>query len=189
MQPLPHLAFYAARDDIRVIIDFAVEEVGCTIFESYSVPDHHLRELPSTDSVLSAFDAEPGGLLVVLYSSSMRGQHRIRRIALERNAIPGATWRESIDGWGLIQLVVPRLIAGNLRVSHTNHNSEARARSWAGEHPEIPSVDDWDFKEVTRISSKLNRFIRKHAVDQHEGTVVLSGAKALSSQGSITLIR
>jgi len=186
---LPHLAFYAARDDIRVIIDFAINEVGCTLFESYSVPNQHLRELPSADAALSVFDAGPGSLLVMMYRSSMRGQHSIRRIMLDPNTIPGASWRESIDGWGLIQLAIPKPIDGRLRASQTNHNTEVRARAWSAEHPEIPSLDDWDFKEVTRISNKLNRFIRKLSVDKHQGTAVLRAAKALHSEGSIVLVR
>jgi hypothetical protein len=46
-------------------------------------------------------------------------------------------------------------------------------------------VAEWDFAEVTRISTLINRHVRSLAVGQDGSRSVLAGARALVAEGSI----
>ena len=183
---MPHLAFFAAPADIVPVMAFVFAE--CLVFESYSVPGVSLRRFASPVEVRAAFDERgPAGLGLMLHSPMMGGDFVIERFALSPGVFPGATWREKISGWGLIQMEFPGVQASKLRHSFTNHNSEKRAQLWAKTHPEIPSVDAWDFQEVSRISRRINRQIANLAVRKEGSRPVLPAANEMAVQGDIIL--
>ncbi|MFW2545207.1 hypothetical protein ACN2XU_21480 [Primorskyibacter sp. 2E107] len=55
--------------------------------------------------------------------------------------------------------------------SLTNHNSATRAAVWRE-----PGEPTWDFQEITCISARINRFIRKQAVAKIGSISVLPAA-------------
>lgn len=123
-----------------------------------------------------------------LYTPAMGGTVRARRIALTPNAIPGASYRFVSQGWGLIQVYFGELRDKTLKNSHTNHNSETRATTWAPTYAdEQDRVDDWNWSEVERISGRFNRQIRKLAVSKHGSRPVLRQAHELVQRGEIQL--
>jgi hypothetical protein len=182
---MPHLAFYAGADDIAPIVEYLLSNAGCTIYESHSVPDMELRRFTTSASILQAFGDGSRGLQLALHTPAMKGVPLIERFELNPNAALGK-WRESISGWGLIQLLFGWMRDGELAPSDTNHNSEARARTWESTYPKLGPVAAWDFNEVTRISRLLNRHI-KHLASSKGGPVVLPGAKAMVAAGQLKL--
>ncbi|MEM9195080.1 MAG: hypothetical protein AAGF12_38265, partial [Myxococcota bacterium] len=54
-------------------------------------------------------------------------------------------------------------------------------------YPELRSVDDWDFREVTRISRRINRFIRSRALNKRGSRPVLPDAAERDAAGELTL--
>jgi hypothetical protein len=91
-----------------------------------------------------------------------------------------ATFRFECGGWGLIQLLFVVHHHGMLDLSHANHNTEKRAAKWADvDADRLADPDDWDWKEVTRQSGRLNRAIRALAVDKIGSHPVLPEAAAL----------
>jgi hypothetical protein len=101
---------------------------------------------------------------------------RVSQIRLDPKATGGATSREAVTGWGLIQLYLGGLSQRGLVHSHTNHNSEARARKWSDTIGNLGAVDAWDWKAVTSASRRLNARIRRHAVSKVGSRPVLEGA-------------
>jgi hypothetical protein len=183
---VPHLGFYATADDVVAIMELVLRE--CRVFESYSVPDAPLREFASALDVSGAFtQGGPGGLGLMLYSPSMKGEFIVERFELRPRAIPGKSWRERIGGWGLIQMQLGGVRQGALRPSSTNHNSETRARAWSGTIRELPPVEAWDFQEVTRISRRINRHITGLGVRKDGARPILPGAHALTTAGTVVL--
>ena len=72
--------------------------------------------------------------------------------------------RFKCSGWGMIQLYLYGLVHGELRESHTNHNSERRAQKWGSTYPELGDARDWDFRLVNSTSRKVNQFIKANSI-------------------------
>jgi len=172
-----------------MLLDFIIQQTGCDVFESYSALNRPLVQFSSSAAILEAFDGAGGvNLGLMLYAPEMRGRFRIRRFDLSRDLFPDEPWRETIEGWGLIQLELAGVRAGRLGHCHTNHNSETRAFRWEPTYPDFPPVSEWNFKAVTSISSRINRHVRgKLAVSKIGSRPVLAGAQALLDSGIVIL--
>ncbi len=180
---MPNCDFYAAGDDTQPIMEFILRETSCRVFELNSAPGRRLSEFTSfaeLAAVRKPRQAWPP--LLTLWPMSANANLRIRRSTV---AMKGQrrSWREELEGWGLIQLYFGAVQGRSLSPSHTNHNTAARAAKWRATYPELGKPSAWDFAEVTRESSRINRFIRSLAVDKLGPRLVLPGAKALFMVG------
>jgi len=181
---VPHLAFYATSDDAALVMSFVLRD--WRVFETYSLPDEPLRSFASPLEVCDALENRgPAGLGLMIYSPSMKGEFIVERFELEPGAIPGKSWRERISGWGLIQMEFTGVRDDTLRPSFTNHNTERRARAWEGTYPQLPPVGTWDFREVTRVSRRINRHIASIAVGNDGARPILPGADSMAKAGKI----
>jgi hypothetical protein len=183
---MPRLGFYAAADDVLPVMGFVFQE--CRVFEGYSEPDEPLRSFASPEQVHDALERRGrDGLGLMLYSPAMKGRFTVNRFALAPGAVPGKSWREQILGWGLIQMEWAGLGDSALPPSVTNHNSGKRARAWEQGDARIPPVDAWDFREVARLSRRINRHIASLGVRKHGSQPILPGADALLKSGAVVL--
>jgi hypothetical protein len=173
---VPHLGFYAIDGDQDAVLA-AVFDLGLfRVFEAYSQPDRALREFSDAQQVPRA--AHRRNLMLYVPESGpepMFPQDAARRYMCE--------------GWGLIQLYFGDFFRGTeLHLSRTNHNSQKRAAKWST----LPDSDDpaeWDWPLVTRASGKLNRAIRKLAVDKIGAHPVLPEAAVLISRAGLRFER
>jgi len=185
---MPNLAFYAADTDLASVLEFAMAKAECEAFASYSVPGQPLTGFSSPAEVLDVLhDAPAKSLGLMLYSPRMRGRFRTRRFELKARGSEPRSWRETIEGWGLIQLQLHDMFRDTLAPCHTNHNSEARARKWESTYPDWPPLAEWDFREVTSISRKINTHVHSLAVARHGSCPVLPKAYAALESGSVTM--
>jgi hypothetical protein len=186
---MPNCDFYAADTDFSEVLEFVFTRCECQVFESYSPFDTQLVEFGSASEVMLRYPVGKCGgtapsVLLSLVPPSGRGLVATRRIDLKPGSVPGASFRHTLDGWGMISLQLGGVGPKGLVHSHTNHNSEARARAWAHTHPELPPVEKWDWAEVAAISSRLNAHIRKRlAVSKLESRVVLREASKHLNSG------
>jgi hypothetical protein len=176
---VPNCDFFACGDDHRIVLEHIFDNLPCRTFELSSRFDSELAEFTSVADVERHFGIENwslnehASLLLTIYPANAGGNLNLRRIALDSTKCDGATFRYSCDGWGLIQLYLESPRQGDLRNSHTNHNSEKRAGKWSHAYPEMGDPADWDWAAVNSYSRKLNRFIRKCGVDKIDSRVVL----------------
>jgi len=157
---MPNLYFYAIDKDFLVVLDYVFEKSGCRVFESYSKFDEEILEFEKPEDIIRNRKSGQSTYLQLVVPSASK-LVEIRRIPLDEST--GHRFRYSIDGWGLIQLYLGNQTLAGITNSHTNHNSEARARHWEPTR-DMDSVSRWDWKEIVSVSSALNRFIRKQAV-------------------------
>lgn len=180
---MPNCDFYAAGDDARPIVEFILRETSCRIFELSSAPGRRLREFTSfAELVAVRKPRQSWPPLLALWPMAANENLRIRRSTIAMNGRP-RSWREELEGWGLIQLYFGGVRGRSLSPSHTNHNTAARAAKWRSTYPELGKPSAWDFTAVTRESSRINRFIRSLAVDTLGPRLVLPGARALFMVG------
>ena len=186
---MPNCDFYAALEDHAPLLDWLFREGRCEVFESYSEFEQPLAQFASTTEVLKVFERRHtngrrvDSVGLALYVAGSGPQPIIRHIALNPSSCGGATFRFTLEGWGLISIILQTASDSGLRCSHTNHNSRLRAEKWTQVSDRLGSPDDWDFAKVTSYSARMNREIMKRAVDKVGSRVVLSGAKRLSDAG------
>lgn len=184
---MPNCDFYALDDDCLAVLDFVFDQPTWKLFELASLPDQELRSFTSTAEVVAAHRVGERATYFQLHAPEMKGQVVAKRIDFTPGAVAGATHRYSCEGWGLIQLHLGAPSGGRLSSSHTNHNSARRARTWEPTYPDATDrVDDWDFAAVTRLSSRLNRFIRGRAVARQGSRSVLAAAHDAFVHGRLT---
>jgi hypothetical protein len=183
---MPNLDFYAAGLDFEPVLDFVFHRTGCRVFESYSEFDKEIREFKSAADLSQAYRIgecahSSQSVLLQLVPPGADSLYRIKQIALKPSN--GRRFRFAIEGWGLIQLYLGGVGPSGLVPSHTNHNSEKRAVLWSHTNPELMSPEVWDWKQIVRTSSALNRYIRtKLAVTARSSRPVLpEAAKALAT--------
>lgn len=187
---MPNCDFYALKDDMVSVVDFVTAECGCSLFELSSELGQEVREFRASSEVLSAFDIGSRHQNFQLYAPSMKGKVRFERIDFSRVEGDRPPFRYDTEGWGLIQLYFGALRDGHLGSSHTNHNSEKRASAWEPTYiDKLGAVSDWDWREITRISSKLNRWIRKVAPQKIGPRPILPTASRALADGALQLDR
>lgn len=194
---MPNCDFYASRSDRVDVLDFVFAQPGWRLVELASRHDQPLRTFTTTREVVDGFptfDSMAESLHFHLYAESMGGRIGVRRVDFKPGAVRGASFRFGSQGWGLIQLYFGQLRDGRLRNCHTNHSTEKRAQAFApvygadpGFGPALAGVDSWDWKEVTRISSRLNRFIRRRAAGKLHSRAVMPAAWTAHMNGDIEL--
>jgi hypothetical protein len=160
---VPNLDFYADGDDWSAILG-AVFDLGLfRVFEFDSEPDRELREFHAATEV----PGDRRGWHLALFVTGSGPGPVARRIDLLPGALGDATFRYSCEGWGLIQLWHGGPIGTQeLPCSHTNHNTEKRAAAWYATLPRLGDPAEWSWPAVTSASGRLNRAIRRMAVDK-----------------------
>ncbi len=178
---MPNLDFYASGQDHRDILDFVFGSDEFRVFELTSRPDREIVEFSRADEVSSHYGTEESMLLQLLPIQS-QGSAVFRKHALVPGALGAATFRSVCEGWGLIQLYLENPRQNQLRPSHTNHNSPARALRWAPTYPELGDPNLWQWPEVLRSSRRLVRGISKLAVSKCGSRPILKHAQLDGAQ-------
>lgn len=178
---MPNCDFYAAGSDFRLILDFIFAQPGWLLGEWYSAPDQPLRRFRSASEVLDAYDLSSSSAGLFLYTPDLGGPITEHRIEFVPGSMGDANGRWQTIGWGLINVRLEGERDGHIAVSYTNHNSEARARGWEP-GGDIPS---WNWREVARVSRRLNHHIRRLAVSRSGGRVILPEAAARVAGGAV----
>lgn len=178
---VPNLVFYAADDDWPTVVRAVFESGVFRVFEADSAPGSQLQEFSAAADVP---DSRQGRSLMLFVSES-GPEPLARRIDLEPDGSDAADFRYTCEGWGLIQLDYGGPWRGGLRWSRTNHNTAKRAGAWAATYPELGDPADWDWSAVTKASSRLNRAIRRLAVDTIGSRPVLPHAAELMARGGL----
>ena len=136
------------------------------VYESYSECERHTRSFPSAEAVLGHIRAERAKgiryLGLAVHYPAAKGHVAMRRIDLIPEKNNGATWRESVEGWGLIhlQLTFSGQDAVECRITV---NSSKRAAAWVQTVPKLGDPSQWDWPVVEKHAWRLIRVLRKAA--------------------------
>ena len=181
--------FYAVREDLEDVLQFVFEK-GWSLYELSSQPERKAREFRDLSALTEAFELGQGKAQahLLIYSPEMGGRVRQRKILFDTRRVKGAAFRYDVEGWGLIQLYLGGLHNGQVTHSHTNCNSEKRARSWEATYPELGRVSGWRWPNVNKMSQALNRRIRKLGVAKQGSRPVLPGAWRMVQEGKATCL-
>lgn len=185
---MPNCDFYAVPDDWLPVVQFIFSNQDWLLYELSSRPDCEVRTFRSVDEVKTLLQGDDESFHFQLYSPAMGGQVQFRRIDFSPGAVPGKSFRDATEGFGLIQFYVSRPRNGKLRPSHTNHFSMKRAEVWAPIRSQVASPNDWNWKHITSMSNRLNRHIRSLGVAKRGSRAILAGAQTALASGEIELL-
>lgn len=187
---MPNCDFYAVPEDWLQIVQFIFTNDGWILYELSSEFDAKVRAFRSLDAVKAILRPDHESYEFQLYSPAMGGRVEFRKITLRPGAIPGKTFRYSTEGWGLIQFYVHQPRDGKLRPCHTNHNSVRRAETWAPvrDVQVAAGPDDWNWRHVSSMSNRLNRYIRKLGVAKRGSRAILPAAQLGLESGRLQFL-
>jgi hypothetical protein len=143
---------------------------------------------PSANDVKGLLEGDGETIHFQLYSEEMGGRPQFRRIDFRPGAVPGKKFRYATEGFGLIQFYVSRPFGGKLRPCHTNHVSMKAAEAWTPIRSEVASPDGWNWRHITSMSNRLNRYIRSLGVAKHGSRAILAGAQAGLAAGDLEFL-
>lgn len=186
---MPWVRFFAARQDLLEFIAFAFAEPGLQVLEVDSGFDRELRRFADRDALaaLPELGLDPNGdgfaLQLALWTPAVMRFPRVRRIDLEPGAVPGRTFRFTIESAGLIVLQCGGRHDGILTTSKLGWFTEAGARKRAAD-AQGGAVIDW--KEHRRLTSRLRYHLTERvAAARVPSRVVLAEALQLHRAGVI----
>jgi hypothetical protein len=154
------LNFFAARSDFERVFEIVFSEKVLRVFEAYSRYGQRCREFGDVADVLTAYPRfmdDRRSPHLMLWAPTTCKMTR-KRIPVDPTVGDGHTFRYSVGGWGLIQLLLGDARRNVITPTRIAHNSPARAAIW-GERK-----DATDFKTIGQISGRIHRAIRKLAV-------------------------
>ena len=186
---MPWVRFFAARQDLLAVLDFAFEQSGLEVLETDSEPGRDLRRFTDRDAVaaLPALGVDPHGdgfaLQLALWAPAVRTFPRIVRIDLKPGAVPGQTFRYAIEGWGLIVLQCGGRHDGIVTASKLGWSTEAGARKKAVVAREELDAINWT--EHRRLASRFRYHLTQRlAVARVPSRVILPDALLLHRAGA-----
>ncbi|MBX7245146.1 MAG: hypothetical protein K1X53_06585 [Candidatus Sumerlaeaceae bacterium] len=134
------------------------------VSERYSDLEKHIRRFGSAPELIA--DLERVNAInekypsYVLHYPDCKGLVEEERIALKPESCNGYKWRYTMNGWGLIQVLLyldsPPTIKCNVGV-----NSQKRAEAWAPFAPKLGPTDLWDWRMVERHVRQIIRRMNK----------------------------
>ena len=172
--------FFALRDDLKLITNFMFEELGFTIYETYSRFDSDIREF-TPDSNLQDFEDLRGNVRFCAWVGSCKG---VAKFELIKSAKPELfTFRTRVHCISQVQIIQNGYTdQGHLRHCNIGHWTEAGVNQRGAYSEEEISNLDWNlFNSVTR---KLKYHIRKRlaVAKLHEMPVLPAAFSELNSE-------
>jgi len=151
---------------VHRVIEAAFANGRPVAYEAYSRADNAARSFANAEAVIAHIQSErehtPGSILLALYYPGTLGAVKTTTINLEPEKCGGATWRQTVEGWGLIQLQIRYKTVG-IAECRIAVNSEKRANAWAETYPDFGAPSLWDWKLVEKHARRLILVLRSDA--------------------------
>ena len=186
---MPWVRFFAARQDLLELLAFAFAEPGLQVLEVDSEFDRELRRFTDRDAIaaLPALGHDERGdgfaFQFALWTPAVMKFPRVRRVDLKPGAVPGHTFRFTIESAGLIVLQCGGRHDGVLTTSKLGWFTEAGARKRAADALE-PDAVDWTAHR--RLTSRLRYHLTKRvAAARVPSRVILAEALQLHRAGVV----
>ena len=190
---MPSCDFYAIGEGFEPVLGFVFDRLDGRVFESLSKHNQDLQEFGSIDEIKDSYPPDTSttnssSAHLAIWLPNTSKDVRFKKIELKVKYKPEAKFRYQINGWGLLHLHCGAFSELGIKGSFLNHNTEKRAQKWVSIYAdEMGLPDTWDWKEVHRAPSRLNRYIRKLEVSKIDARSVFPLAAEHIAQGATLL--
>ena len=150
------------KNKLFELIEFILSDSKTELYESYSEMEKELVRINNCSEFKDYFahsiseDKKQFGFGI--YNPESKGKFSITKLKLDPKYCDGKTYRNRIDGWGIIFVHLNLLNIENEIECRISVNSKKRAENWSGTNPEFGSPELWEWKMV---ESKVRKIIRK----------------------------
>ena len=132
-------------------------QLGLSMYEVYSVIGCKLRLIEDVDRIENYFNQFGHGQFG-LYKPEHGGGIKVKTIKLN----DGRT-RETLVGWGYIQLLIEKGSSG-YRYGYSV-NTQVRAEKWYSSSPDFGDPSLWNWDEITRSVRRLKKVAQQGSAD------------------------
>jgi hypothetical protein len=147
------------KNQLFELMEFVLSDSKNELYESYSEMEKEIVRINNYSEFKNYFahsiSENKKHLRFGIYRPEAKGKFAITKIELNPKHCNGKTYRNRVDGWGIIFVNLNLLNTENEIECGISVNSEKRAKNWNSTVPEMGNPDLWDWKIVESNARKL----------------------------------
>jgi hypothetical protein len=175
LKPMPEIRFYATKDDLTLVFESMLSELGLIAYEMVSEPCEPLRRFQTLAELTSHFRFCSKSCDFVWWDAELMPPNRPKKIKLDPEKCNGHTFRYSAE-FAMIQIETGLKRSKLLTPSEFGLVTQAYYRSVGGR-----AKIDW--RRLNGKFNQLRKFIERTSVGKVDGCLVMPGAYELVCNG------
>jgi hypothetical protein len=153
------------KEKLFELIEFILSDSKTELYESYSEMEKELVRINNNsefkDYFAHSISENKKQLGFGIYHTESKGKFSITKLKLDPKYCNGKTYRNRIDGWGIIFVHLNLLNGENEIECRISVNSKKRAENWKNTNPEFGNPELWDWKNIESNARKITRQLNK----------------------------
>ncbi|WP_340156341.1 hypothetical protein [uncultured Winogradskyella sp.] len=154
------------KDELFELIEFILSDSKAELYESYSEMEKELVRINNTSEFKDYFEHSTSEKKTQLgfgfYNPESKGKFFITKIKLDPKYCNGKTYRNRIDGWGIIYVHLNLLNVENEIECRISVNSKKRAENWKSTNPEFGNPELWNWKIIESNARKIIKQLKNY---------------------------
>ena len=134
------------KNQLFELMKFVLSDSKNELYESYSEYKDYFAHSISENKKQLSFG---------IFHPESKGKFSITKLKLDPKYCNGKTYRNRIDGWGIIYIHLNLLNVENEIECRISVNSKKKAENWNITRPEMENPELWDWKIVESNTRKL----------------------------------
>ncbi|NRD22377.1 hypothetical protein HNV10_03935 [Winogradskyella litoriviva] len=154
------------KEKLFELIEFILSDSKTELYESYSEMENELVRISNFSEFKDYFEhsttEKKRQLGFGIYNPESKGKFTITKLKLDPKYCNGKTYRNRIDGWGIIYVHLNLLNTENEIECRISVNSRKRAENWKSTNPEFGNPELWDWKIIESNARKIIKQLKKY---------------------------
>ncbi|WP_299112209.1 hypothetical protein [uncultured Winogradskyella sp.] len=154
------------KEKLFELIEFILSDSKTELYESYSEMENELVRISNFSEFKDYFEhsttEKKRQLGFGIYNPESKGKFTITKLKLDPKYCNGKTYRNRIDGWGIIYVHLNLLNTENEIECRISVNSRKRAENWKSTNPEFGNPELWDWKIIESNAKKIIKQLKKY---------------------------
>lgn len=155
------------KEKLFELIEFILSDSMTELYESYSEMEKELVRINNFSEFKHYFKHSTSEKKVQLgfgiYNPECKGKFSITKLKLNPKYCNGKTYRNRIDGWGIIFIHLNLLNTENEIECRISVNSKTRAENWKNTNPEFGNPELWEWKIIESNARKIINRLKNYA--------------------------
>ncbi|GAA4239634.1 hypothetical protein GCM10022291_34770 [Postechiella marina] len=154
------------KTELFKLIEFILSNSKAEFYESYSEMEKELVRINNSSEFKDYFEYSTSEkkrqLGFGIYNPESKGKFSITKLKLDPKYCNGKTYRNRIDGWGIIYVHLNLLNAENEIECRISVNSKKRVENWKSTNPEFGNPELWDWKIIESNARKIIKQLKNY---------------------------
>jgi len=155
------------KNKLFELIEFILSDSKTELYESYSEMGKELVRINNFSEFKDYFEHSASEkkmqLGFAIYNPESKGKFSITKLKLDPKYCNEKTYRNRIDGWGIIYVHLNLLNVENEIECRISVNSKKRAENWKNTNPEFGNPELWEWKIIESNARKIINRLKKYA--------------------------